>query len=547
MGFSFQMKQASLVAYITVPWMDQPPRLKVQQVRDFLDGLRFSDELRGPMISSRPGCTQSVRQAAGESLRRLDAAIQRPREVEPGLVNRLHAMNVDPGEVRALLSGREFLPADEIKRVIGPLKPLLGEFSLFGLQCGANKDLSGFVRSKAISSGGHALFLTPEFDSSEGDRSESSQQMFGALDPFPGLARASEQPELWPGVLFWSKSGASAFAPHDDVGRLYEQLESPMERNDVQKIRKILEDYKPPRIRCKTILHLSDLHFGSRYASQNHAYLSARLRSVVPSVDRIVITGDMFDNPDENAANLFEVFRGELIGMTKDGTKPTAIPGNHDQSWMGNKLGPLGRRLEQLAQLEWSRLVVDDELKCLFFCFDSTLAAAIAARGRVSNDQLVDIGTAFEQECAHPHEERRQYLSIALVHHHPFTFNTATTTFIQRSLSLVGLNDETFLRMDDADKFVTWCARRGVSAILQGHKHVARDAVAKVVYEQGGAEREREVRAIGCGASLGMDGGPISYDILTWDERSRTWAVSFYSDPGDGSGFVPESVSLTKV
>jgi hypothetical protein len=118
-------------------------------------------------------------------------------------------------------------------------------------------------------------------------------------------------------------------------------------------------------------------------------------------------------------------------------------------------------------------------------------------------------------------------------------------TRVQRVLAWAGLNDERFLRMDDAKTFLGWYAARNVPLVLHGHKHVQRHVVERISYgEKQKSQRWRQITAIGCGTSLGAEGMALTYNIVTWDPASRQWAISFYSDPGDGSGFTRQMVAL---
>src|SRR6266581_1524067 len=137
--------------------------------------------------------------------------------------------------------------------------------------------------------------------------------------------------------------------------------------------------------------------------------------------------------------------------------------------------------------------------------------------------------------------EIENYLRVALVHHHPFSFDTGAESLIQRGLRLFGASDERFLRFDDADKFVAWCAQRGAPLILHGHKHVPRHVQHWVSDGQGGGV---EISSVGCGTSLGAEGKALSYNIVTWDPVSRKWGALFFSDPGDGSGFTKQYVAV---
>jgi predicted phosphodiesterase len=529
---AFSVRFANLVAYVTTSWGTEPPRLTAEQIREFLDCIRQLEPSTPPLISTRDDWVRDARSAAEESW------------------TVFSQLSLD--------DEGDFLRPEDLHAIIGPLEPLLADHSLFALACGdayVQDELKGLSTATMAASREHVLFLIPTLEQETNQRA-GSQTIFETLDPFPGLARFAEEPGQWPGVLFWSRTGQSAVVPLKGLAAFYKKLRSVLVAG-VEAIDGVLKDY-PRLATSKKILHLSDLHFGSKYASKHHAYLSAHLRGEVQNADRVVITGDLFNNPSKRNAKLFEGFQGELIAMVKDSKNLISILGNHDESWMGNRLGSLGKRLEVATSLQLSKLVVDDRLKCLFFCFDSALEAAFSARGCVSMPQLQQMGTMFEQECGPPNDKRRNYLKVALVHHHPFSFGPAGVTDETTKMTIVArigrtfksiftTDHEAFLGMDNAEEFVTWCAQRGVSVVLHGHKHIAHYAVQKVTSGGNTGAEEGEVTAIGCGSSLGMDKSPVAYDLVAWDEGSRKWGVTFYSDPGNHSNFHCDSVALTQV
>ncbi|MGH7230230.1 MAG: hypothetical protein ACREJU_02590 [Nitrospiraceae bacterium] len=98
--------------------------------------------------------------------------------------------------------------------------------------------------------------------------------------------------------------------------------------------------------------------------------------------------------------------------------------------------------------------------------------------------------------------------------------------------------------MEDADDFLNWCAHRHVPLILHGHKHVQRHVTKKMEWDENGVRCQCDVTAVGCGTSLGAEGLPLAYNILTVVPGSKRWSVAFWSDPGDGSGFVQQSVQV---
>ena len=387
--------------------------------------------------------------------------------------------------------------------------------------------MRSFFYHAAVSSRSHGLFLMPETSESDG---------FSILDPLPFVAEVIERPELWPGVLFWTARGAHAFAPLRESYSLYHRLLDALDRGG-DHVDDILDEYRGrSREKSKKLLHLSDLHFGTPRAAENQAYLTAHLATVARVVDRTVITGDLFNNPVREEAVAFRTFRSTLQLLS--GKEAVVIPGNHDQKWLGNKKGPL----RELADLEWTNLVTDDEIRCNFFCFDSSRDADFA-RGKVTRQQMVDVATLFETRSA-VKPALRDYLSIALIHHHPFSFETPPETILARGLEVLGITDEHFLRLEDADSFLKWCAARNIPLVLHGHKHVQKYYKAGIAYDDDQPWLRREVAAVGCGSSLGVDNVSLSYNIVAWDPATKRWGVTFFADPGDGSGFTRRRVAI---
>jgi hypothetical protein len=216
------------------------------------------------------------------------------------------------------------------------------------------------------------------------------------------------------------------------------------------------------------------------------------------------------------------------------GEEAVVIPGNHDQKWLGN----LRPDLREIGKVEWSSVVVDDQTQCVFFCFDSS-RDAVLARGKITTEQRVHVAAQFDRLCLR-RPEVKAYLRVALIHHHPFSFETSKEGLIPRSLEKLGVTDEYFLRMEDAESFLSWCANRNITLILHGHKHVPRYREEPVKRTDGSTTL---ITAVGCGTSLGAEGKPLRYNIVGWDPQSRRWAVSYFMDPGDGSGFEQEYLS----
>lgn len=506
MGFAFDVRSANIVGYLTTA-NRKPPRVTVGELVRFL-GI-FSDAGPHPkawmsdapmselLISSSPQWIEDVKRAGTEAYLDLNAA------------------------------GNDWntaVPEDEFVTRLAVLQKLLSDYNLFAMVLGGWNDdvqLRAFINYAAITSGHHALFLVPV-----GWHGDEAVQL---RDPFPAISSAFRRAEDWPGVVFWTKSTQSAFAPLREAKDLYHELDKAL--TNPGELDRILRKWCT-REQKANILHLSDLHFGNKEASEKEPYVSTQLAKIAGSVGRVVITGDLFNSPKREDALAFRSFRTTLERERKE--EAIVIPGNHDSKWRG--IGSAD--LVEIAKVRWSCVFVDDKTQCVFFCFDSSRDADWA-RGRVTIDQRIQVGTEFDNLClARP--EISEYLRVALIHHHPFTFETAKETIVSRMLEKINVTDEYFLRMDDAESFLKWCAGRRVGLILHGHKHVARYRPERITRADG---TQVSITTVGCGTTLGAEGKPLSYNVISWDPRSRKWNVSYFMDPGDGSEFSEEYLS----
>jgi len=435
----------------------------------------------------------------------------------------------------------EFLSSDLVIVILSELKPLFSDFEFFALMIEnsnnevdwinkSNKELKELAETYAVESKEKGLILLPtKFDI------EDSQLSF--LDPFPAVAILAEQAVSFPGILFWRNNGSATYTENIwDAGDIFEKLSNDYDENDFKDHHLFWVNSNYQRESNK-ILHLSDLHFGTDFAIKNRTRLKNEIRRFKNEFQRVVITGDLFDNPQKRDAIDFNDFRTDLEHVI--GNEVIVIPGNHDQKLLGNNYKSFGRDLNELADLEWSNLVIDDELKCVFFCFD-TAREADFARGKFSDTERDRVENTFNTKLSKK-KELKDYFRIALIHHHPFTFETSKETLIQKGLRLFGISDERFLAMDNAEAFINWCANMNIPIILHGHKHIQRHSTKSVRANSG---KEFEVTAIGCGTSLGAEENSLTYNLLSWSKNSNNWGITFYEDKKDGSGFKPVKITL---
>jgi 3',5'-cyclic AMP phosphodiesterase CpdA len=346
-------------------------------------------------------------------------------------------------------------------------------------------------------------------------------------------------PDLWPGVLFWSCSGKSAFAPMGEADRLYVQLRAVFGRG-TRAIDKVLSEYAGTRKarHLHRYLHLSDLHFGTQTARTHEAFLLTHLKRIRNRFDRVVITGDLIDSPGAAAYQEFHNFLDRLREVSKG--DPIIVTGNHDERKSGISLGAIGRDVSQLAQLnlDSDRVIIDDKARCVFLCFNSSEGGNIA-RGRISKGQLQVVGDRYAAEAL-KRPRIDSYIKVAVLHHHPFPYEPSEERRpVSRGFRLLGRGAEAFVGMEDSESFLQWCAERGVSLMMHGHKHIPRLRTESRSARPGNVM----LTAVGCGASLGADPGRLSYAIVQWAPDTARWTAHFFSDLGDHSGFHEDVVA----
>lgn len=414
---------------------------------------------------------------------------------------------------------------DTLRAQLANFRRHFADFWLFGLGVGHRGDdyrrVRAFIEHAAYWTGDYAILMIPN---------EWSLGEMDLVAPFPAVRKIAGSIDEWPGVVFWTRSGASAFVPLEDAEGVYFELRSAL-GIEPSHVDAILRRHESRRLHRPSLLHLSDLHFGTDEALKRQSYLAARVEQVVEenNVGRVVITGDLFNNPTEQDALQFLNFRQALHRATR--RDPIVVPGNHDEKVFGN----FRWSLQQLSDLEWSNLILDEELELVFFCFDSSKDAQLA-RGAITQDQRLAVATAYETRAT-AGSACGNWLKVALLHHHPFSF-PSDHRGIWRLFEKVGVEQEDFLRMEDGESFVEWCAHRGVTLLLHGHKHVPCHTSSGVTV----GSQWRRVDAVGCGSSTGAGGFPLSMNLLTWSGES--WAARFLVDPGDGRGFGDQLISI---
>jgi hypothetical protein len=154
----------------------------------------------------------------------------------------------------------------------------------------------------------------------------------------------------------------------------------------------------------------------------------------------------------------------------------------------------------------------------------------VTARGKVSEDQCRLLGSRFEALVSR-HPAIQNYYRVALVHHHPLPFDEKEEKITRYVAEWI---KEGLTAMAEGDKFLAWCARRGIGLVLHGHKH--RSRLRRQLVQLSRSNYYHPITVVGCGTSLGIRKSELSYNVLMKTGDGR-WAISYREGLPDGSGF----------
>jgi UDP-2,3-diacylglucosamine pyrophosphatase LpxH len=496
MGARFSIEHANFVAYLTSSRQTRAPSADSVELDGFLEGLNDPSSLMSSTKGQSDDWCQAVSSAATEGRNAL-------RDKKPGL-----------------------LAPEDVAAVLGPLREHFSDYNLYCLiipsRRGRDEESFTFFLEAAISTKGHGLVLMPE----------RGRDFVEYLNPFPAIAELADSLAFSPAVLFWSRTAACVLPLSEAKGFYRKVLVEALEKHPENIERILAAEVK--RRSTKQILHLSDLHFGRADARFNRSWLKSHLRKILPGVDATVITGDLFNDPDQGFRQEYQEFRDDLRSMTR--RKPIiVVPGNHDFRVGGTDYRKMREDASHVASLGLPNLVVDEDLQAVFFCFNSN-EMGDWARGGVSAEQRRQMAIDYEAEETE-RDDVSKFLKIALVHHHPLKYGAAPAALYERLIAKFARNDDVFTEFENADEFLRWCARREIPLVLHGHKHVPHVARTSV--------DTQEITVIGCGSTTGVDGRPMCYDIVSFDPNTKRSSIKFYFDPySDGGKFELQSVAV---
>lgn len=499
MSSLFQLEHANIMAFMTSR-SHGVPRIRKRDLLGFLNALEY--DAKRWLLTERnfDPCLQRIAIIAAQANLRLN-------------------------EIRHSIE-KEIISSIIVERVLENLRSEFSCFQLFALAVGHGEHLRDAAHRLTMTNMyGKLLVIIPEYG--------TTKQNFEVIDPIPTLSTAIHAAPDWPGILFWTANGASAFTPLAEVDELLQKLKfasradamlGPFYMRSMPGFDGVLRKWakkKPSRYR--RLLHLSDLHFGATCTAENQPLLEDELYYTVKSVDKVVITGDLFDTPNKKYTSHFSIFK-DIITNLASGSEPIIIIGDYDQKMISF----FEDEYKQFGLIESTKIIVDDACQMIFICLNSSIEGNFP-RGKITSLQLDQVDEEYHTiTVARP--ELKNYLPIILVHHHPFSFNFTPETWVQRTMNSVGVRNEASLEIIDAEDLHRFCRDWKVKTILHGHKHKARYVEQNVAMNG----KNMSLTAIGCGSSLGTEGSPISYNILEWNPQNQERVVSFFESINGG-------------
>ncbi len=234
----------------------------------------------------------------------------------------------------------------------------------------------------------------------------------------------------------------------------------------------------------KTLVHLSDLHFG-RVDQAIVEPLVEHIIGLAPDV--VVVSGDLTQRARSDEFKQARDFLARLPGPQ------VVVPGNHDVP-LHNPVDRLLRPLHKFRRFitdDLSPRHIDDELAVLGI---NTARSMVVKNGRVNQQQLAALRQAFESLPAE--------LVKVVVTHHPFD---------------VAPNMHEGNRVGRADLAMKIFAEQSVDVLLAGHLHISHSVGTGARYPLGGYQAL--VVSAGTATSTRGRGEANSFNVLRLDKR----------------------------
>jgi len=464
-----------------------------------------------------------------EAIRMFVESLEKRFYSSPRTMDRFH------GLTRSLASRYHDEPPH---RILAELRSFLGgrPWTALLIPSGSNSSIDRMMCSEDFLR--DLIFIRPEDPGLVLQMQDPPERIFSLTDIFPAFKTALAASTDWPGVLLWTQTGDSIFLPvgtevseaRERTRWIFSHLSTTigidLELLKMQFSREFSGAASSASKRL-TIVHLSDIHLGSRDASLRLPRVQSMLANIINDLGEYgetvlpLISGDLMDNPDEDNLDRVRSFLGMLSML---GTEPSIVLlGNHDvrnDGYLSENLRMAMQITERSGAVRWL-----EDLNVGIACFDSVRDGKLA-RGYIGERQLLDMGSALDSKI----RNRNDYVVLAAVHHHPIPVKIPdwyAQPFYERVLgSFYEKTDD----LEDAGQFLSFVEQRRFAAILHGHKHIPR-----LDKTSGG------IPVIGCGSSVGKvktndKGTFMSINLLTLNTSTKVLSARLLAERVAGGG-----------
>jgi len=371
---------------------------------------------------------------------------------------------------------------------------------------------------------------------------EPPREAFSLTDVFPAFRTALNESIYWPGVLLWTRSKDSVFLPFGshierDVERRAHWIFSHLATSlgfDFEVLRRQYEaefpQARPAHKSRLNVIHLSDLHIGSREASRRLPRVQQLLRTLIDEIGDSapivpVVTGDLMDDPNEDYLDRVRSFLDFLLNLGTE--EPVVILGNHDVRNDGYLADNF--KFAMGVPLATSRMIWYSDSNVALACFNSVIDGRLA-RGYIGEQQLAYMGNEIDR-----HADWRDYVRVSVLHHHPIRVEQPDWYVRPFYEKVFGQWFEKTDELEDAANFMQFSSRRGFAAILHGHKHIPR---VKECPETG-------IAVFGCGSTVGkvstVDRSTyMSINVISIDRSTASLSGRLLAERIPGEGYQEE-------
>ncbi|SDD96168.1 metallophosphoesterase family protein [Paraburkholderia lycopersici] len=313
----------------------------------------------------------------------------------------------------------------------------------------------------------------------------------------------------------------------------------------------------------RTILHLSDLHFGRGF--QEDKWNDALEKAVAAHPDIVIVTGDLVNSPWRwqvpKVFNELTSFRNTLRERTGNEVEMLLVPGNHDTrfsgvlplqwlTWIALALlltgailawrsfhspwywapfacvGAAGLVLRLCLTRDFKRTYGDlyrstpqafPAIKLGVIPFDSASVPVWSAQGKLRKDAIHAIRAVSQApDMTDPKAHANDIFWVAAVHHHPLPI-----PYYAKS--------EPQLIMQNAGTLLAELTKAGVPLVLHGHKHHSHFSRLSIRKPN---QDFHEIGVVAAGTSSQGAGASHAFNVMEVDEDQRVEIYVYEAKPG---------------